>query len=147
MKGIFFVAALTAAIAVSAAEVNIDKTAMGSGAPGQTFSNVGVENAKPVNHSPSVLHAPQYLPFYPTAAVIWPRVIEVPCIKAADGALQCEEYHWSPSMGRAEYLFFTPVVKEPAPSAVVREVVKETVVVPGPERIILKEVPVKPKKE
>lgn len=147
MKGIFFVAALTAAFAVSAAEINIGRTGMGSGTPGQTFGNAGVENARPVNHAPSVLHAPQYMPFYPTAAVIWPRVIEVPCTKEPSGNLLCEEYHWSPSMGRAEYLFIAPVVKEPVAPTVVREVVKETVVVPGPERIVLKEVPVKPKKE
>lgn len=143
MKTLFIMAALAASGAAFAAKVEIERTGLGSGTPSTTLSNTGVENALPVNHAPNVLHAPQYLPYYPTAAVIWPRIIEVPCTKSAAGNLLCEEYHWSPSMGRGEYLFFVPVVKE-APKPVI---VKETVVVPGPERIILKEVPVKPKKE
>lgn len=143
MKTMFIMAALAASMAATAAPVSIERTGLGSGTPSTTLANTGVENVVPVNHAPEVFHTPQYLPYYPTAAVIWPRIIEVPCTKSASGALVCEEYQWAPSMGRGEYLFFTPVVKQASAPVVV----KETVVVPGPERIILKEVPVKPKKE
>lgn len=55
---------------------------------------------------------PQYLPYYPTAATIWPRVIEVPCVREKDGKLTCEGYNWTPAMGRGEYLFIMPKVTE-----------------------------------
>ncbi len=138
---------IVAAFAVStsfAAQVDLSKHVLGSGTP--AFNASGYENAKIVENTRvenKILHSPQYMPNYPTAAPIWPRVVEVPCTKAANGDLKCEGYNWAPSMGRGEYLFVTPVVKE-APKATV---VKETVVVPGPERVIIKEVPVKKIKE
>lgn len=80
------------------------------------------------------IHVPQYMPYYPTAAVIWPRVVEVPCEKTEAGELRCEGYNWTPAMGRGEYLFFVPKVRnEPLP--------------PAPPVIIYKEVPVKKGKE
>lgn len=141
MKKLFIMAALAVSTTAFAAEVNINRTGFGTGTPAFSFGNSGLENAKVVNHDVSVLHAPQYMPYYPTAAVIWPRVVEVPCTKAADGKLTCDKYEWTPAMGRAEYLFITPVVKvEPKPV-----IVKE--LVPGPTVTVYKEVPVKPKNE
>ena len=75
---------------------------------------------------------PQYLPYYPTAAVIWPRVVEVPCEQGADGKMICEGYNWTPAMGRAEYLFIMPKLKK-APT-VTNTIINNTVI---------KEVPVK----
>ena len=84
-----------------------------------------------------VLHVPQYLPGFPTAATIWPRIVEVNC-ESNKGQLQCEGFHWTPDMGRAEYLFITPkVVEKPAP------VIVEKIV----EKKVLVEVPVKKKPE
>jgi hypothetical protein len=143
MKSIFIMAALAVSSTAFAGQVVISNQGLGSGTPAQAFTNATVENAAPVVSNEPFLHAPQYLPYYPTAAVIWPRAIEVPCTKVGANDLLCDDYYWTPAMGRGEYLFFTPVVKE-APKPVI---VKETVVIPGPERIILKEVPVKPKKE
>lgn len=51
-----------------------------------------------------VYHAPQYMPGYPTAATIWPRVVEVKCQNDV-----CEGYQNTPALGRGEYLFFKPV--------------------------------------
>lgn len=51
-----------------------------------------------------VYHVPQYMPGYPTAATIWPRVVEVKCQNNA-----CEGYQNTPALGRGEYLFFKPV--------------------------------------
>lgn len=85
---------------------------------------------------------PQYLPYYPTAATIWPRVVEIQC-DMKDGVMQCDGYNWSPDMGRAEYLFVTPVVRKPVlvNAPVTNTIIKET------EKIIYKEVPVKKGKE
>jgi hypothetical protein len=84
-------------------QVEISRMFLGSGEPGQP----GFENATAVYNN--VYHAPQYLPGFPTAATIWPRVIEVPC-RQVGASLQCEGYHWTPRMGRGEYLYFTPVL-------------------------------------
>ena len=51
-----------------------------------------------------VYHVPQYMPGYPTAATIWPRVVEVKCQNDL-----CEGYENTPALGRGEYLFFKPV--------------------------------------
>jgi hypothetical protein len=114
--------------------VNLTKEQLGNAGPPAAAVTVGNEAALGVGDS--MYHAPQYLPYHPTAATIWPRVVEVPCIKAEDGTLTCEGFHWLPEMGRAEYLFVIPKVKEVPPPKVV------TV-----EKKVFIEVPVKKKKE
>lgn len=54
---------------------------------------------------------PQYLPYYPTSAPIWPRVVEVQCDETKSGTLQCDGYNWTPAMGRGEYLFVVPKIR------------------------------------
>ena len=79
---------------------------------------------------------PQYMPGHPTAATIYPRVVDVNCTKG-DKVLNCEGYNWAPSMGRGEYLFIRPhMVKKLDPAAPV-VVYKEVPVV------VYKEVPAK----
>lgn len=97
------VAAGALACGALAQTVRIERTPYGSGEPGQG----GAEAAVRVENN--IYHAPQYLPGYPTAASLWPRVIRVQCQQAGD-ALQCDGYHWAEWMGRAEYLYFTPVI-------------------------------------
>ena len=75
------------------------------GSPGEPG---GYENAERVLGD--VYHVPQFLPGYPTSATLWPRVIDVPCTRAAGGEIQCQGYQWLPKYGRAEYLFFRPVL-------------------------------------
>lgn len=94
--------ALAAAAASGAPDVSIARLPMGSGAPGQP----GFENADMVENN--IYHAPQYLPGHPTARTIWARVVYVSCRRVSE-AVECDGYHWSPAMGRAEYLYFTPV--------------------------------------
>jgi hypothetical protein len=95
--------------------VEIERLDFGSGEPEQR----GFENATAVLND--VYHAPQYLPGLPTAASIWPRVVEVPCTRAPSGTLQCKGYQWLPTYGRAEYLYFRPVVAA-APVALAPEI-------------------------
>lgn len=124
-----------------ATNLTIERNTLGSGAPSNMVG--GFENATPILQN-DIFHAPQYLPYHPTAASIWPRVVEVDCKRAAGATndLVCQGYNWSPAMGRAEYLFIKPRIVTP-----VQPIVTPPVVVPGPERIILKEVPVKKKRE
>lgn len=118
--------------------INVQRHALGSGEPGQR----GFELSNPVLQN-NIFHGPQYMPHFPTAATIWPRVIEVNCTVDR----KCEGYNWAPSMGRAEYLFVTPRMVVPPKPVIVEKIVEKIVVVPGPERIILKEVPIKKLKE
>lgn len=96
--------------------VTIENQSYGSGTPGVN----GYEKAIAVDND--YLHAPQYMAAFPTAATIWPRVVEVPCVKEA-GVLKCQGYTWQPKMGRGEYLFFKPIIQEvqvPVPPQIVK---------------------------
>lgn len=95
--------------------VEIQRLYLGSGEPGQP----GFENATLVVND--VYHVPQYLPGRPTAASIWPRVIDVPCTRLASGGLRCQGYAWRPGIGRAEYLYFRPVVVASTPVGAERD--------------------------
>lgn len=106
MKISFQFALTTVALIVTpaaSADVEIDRVQWGSGEPGRA----GLENAIEVSNN--TFHVPQYLPGSPTAASIWPRVVEVLC-RQAGPTLNCDGYRWKPAMGRGEYLYFTPVV-------------------------------------
>lgn len=115
----------------SADDTTIYNTPLGSGTPGAASK---LDDANPVMDG--MYHAPQYMPGYPTAATLFPRVVDVECTNADNLAtggtgLVCNNYNWSPAMGRGEYLFIRPTVVQP-------------VATPEPKVItIIKEVPVK----
>ncbi|MBO9676695.1 MAG: hypothetical protein J7556_00590 [Acidovorax sp.] len=85
----------------NAADLMIERVPFGSGMQ----NAAGPENAQPVADF-GVWHAPQYMPGYPTAATIWPRVVLVQCKGGT-----CDGYAITPNMGSGEYLFFKPVDK------------------------------------
>lgn len=116
--------------------VPVIREQLGTGTPAPMVT-VGTEWAKIVDDG--YYHTPQQMAGFPTAATIWPRVVEVPCTLGEHGVV-CEGYNWTPKMGRGEYLFIKPVYKEPP---VPQIIVKETVV----EKRVLVEVPVKHGKE
>jgi hypothetical protein len=89
--------------------VEIQRLFLGSGEPGRA----GYENATLVVND--VFHVPQYLPGWPTARSIWARVVDVPCAALASGGLRCQGYSWTPALGRAEYLYFRPVLAAATP--------------------------------
>ncbi|MDP9601083.1 hypothetical protein ABL840_21655 [Variovorax sp. NFACC27] len=95
--------ATTAAAAASVAQptLRVERMNMGSGLQNAR----GTENAEAVG-SLGVWHVPQYMPGYPTAATIWPRVIVIQCTNDL-----CAGYEVTPEMGRGEYLFFVPAGK------------------------------------
>lgn len=127
---------LMASTAASAQLVAIDRVPYGSGTPGLD----GIENALRMDND--IYHAPQYLPNFPTAASIWPRVVEVPCKELVDHSLVCEGFNWTPKMGRGEYLFFKPTIVPAQPQIVERIIERQ-----GPPLVILKEVPIKRKSQ
>lgn len=122
MKKLFIMAVLVASSATFAADVNLGRVVNGSGTPGVQ----GVENASVVDNAKvqnDILHTPQYMPGFPTAGTIWPRVIDVPCVREANGDLKCDGYKWTPNLGRGEYLFVTPRVTEPVKPLIQKELV------------------------
>jgi hypothetical protein len=137
MNKLILTAALALMASVAGAQtVSIGNVQLGSGTPGEQ----GKEPAVPWESN--ISHAAQYLPGYPTAAVIFPRVVEVKCDSVDGKLINCDGYTWTPNMGRAEYLMIKPVAR-PVPQVQVKEVVKE---VPK-EVIVYKEVPAKKGKE
>lgn len=123
---------LAVACTLSSADSAINQRVLGSGSPSNTG---GVENAFQV--LPGVYHSPQYLPHWPTAATLWPRVIDIEC----EDLKNCPAYNYAVAHGRAEYLFYRPVpVKAPVP------LVNVTCEAPAP-RIVLQEVACKGKGE
>lgn len=115
---LWVVFACVVAYNANAADTTINQIQLGSGVP----SGEKLTNAPHVMDG--MYHAPQYLPGHPTAATIWPRVVDVECSKAEDlsrpngEGVVCNGYNWAPSMGRGEYIFIRPRFKdEPAPPA------------------------------
>lgn len=116
-------------------ELPVIRNQLGTGTP-SVMDTSGMENASYVDDG--YYHVPQYMPNFPTAATIWPRVIEVGCKKTLAGVV-CDGYHWSPEFGRGEYLFFVPKMKE--------EPVIPKILPPAPSQIVYIEVPDKKKGE
>jgi hypothetical protein len=121
MKLITIVMLLVPMVAV-AGNTEIVNTPLGSGAPG----SINNEPAFVVQND--IYHAPQYMPGFPTAATIWPRIVKVKCQKT-DDTVVCDGYNWSPAMGRGEYLFFVPHFEPtPTPLATPEPIIIERIV-------------------
>jgi hypothetical protein len=123
MKSILFPVLLFLAASVEAQtramyagdSIAIEREPLGSGTPSQGY----VTGEEPARHvADGLYHVPNYLPGFPTAATIWPRVIPVDCTRDRQGKVACNGYPVLPETGRGEYLFVQPierVVPEPAP--------------------------------
>ena len=110
MRKLILSLALVVLAGSAMAQVGVHRVENGSGQPNAT----GIENADKWDQG--VYHAPQYMPGYPTAATLWPRVIDVPCTKVS-GTIICNGYNWTPDMGRGEYLMIHPMIAEPVKPA------------------------------
>jgi hypothetical protein len=130
MKKITIAIAMLAATAAMA-QVGISNQALGSGTPGAATAEASTR------WDGDIYHSPQYMPGHPTAATLYPRVVDVECKRTGD-SLNCKGYNWSPDMGRGEYLMFRPVIVEEAkPQVITNTVIRE----------VLVEVPAKPKNQ
>jgi len=98
--------------------VIIQQKSFGSGTPGTTGGTTATSSLPD-----GLYYAPQYLPGFPTAATIWPRVVDVNCVKS-DADIKCAGYEWLPELGRGEYLYIRPNVKD-APIKVIPVVKKK----------------------
>lgn len=107
------VSGLLVSSAFAAGDIQIQSREFGSGTPGIKAPQKATEVQD------GLYLAPQYLPGSPTAATIYPRVIDVKCVRQVTGEAVCEGYNWTPDMGRSEYLLIRPSIKElPAPPVV-----------------------------
>ena len=121
LLGFLCLAALLYVASVHAeANVFVERQALGSG----NLSN-GYEQAH--NMPDNLVHVPNYLPGFPTAATIWPRVVTVTC--SDDGSVVlCNGYNVNQySIGRGEYLFAKPVMVATVTAAVVAPVIVKPV--------------------
>lgn len=73
MKKLILSAILIGLAGIASAQVNVGRVENGSGQPNLK----GYEGATKWDNN--IYHAPQYMPGYPTAATLFPRVIEVKC--------------------------------------------------------------------
>lgn len=134
MKKLILSLALVAATGLAFAQVQIQRNEFGTGTPGAAQ---GFDKATPWTEGSDIYVVPQYLPGYPTAATIWPRVIDVDCEQTdARSPTNCKGFNWLPEMGRAEYLMIRPRIVKPI-------IVQPQII----ERTIIREVPKKPKGE
>jgi len=109
-----------------------------------TFENVPMGTGQPSNKTlgstigmywgNGLFFVPGYLPGYPTAGVLWDRVIDVNCKKVV-GGLYCDgsTLHNQQVGNRGEYILYRPVIQD-TPVTVVE---KQTSVIEKP--IIIKE--------
>lgn len=134
MKKLIVALMVVASASIAAAQdFEVRNEPLGTGLP----LTVGSQVAVPVTDG--LYFVPQYMPGSPTASAIFPRVVDVSCVKTAT-KITCDGYNWLPQYGRAEYLFIRPRIVEP-----IKPVAPQPPIIV--ERIILKEVPVKPKSE
>lgn len=103
--------ALLFAFNTSYAEPTITQHQLGAGMSGAPSKLQGGLKMYGDNKNSGVFFTPQYMPNYPTASTIWPRVEDVDCVKVGHDVV-CDGYDWKPGMGRGEYLMFRPKIKE-----------------------------------
>lgn len=122
------IAPLLTTIACADELVVVNETPLGNSVKQHPWASPVFENSEsPYN---DIKHAPQYLPYYPTAGVVWPRVEELQC-REVSGAVVCDGYEWKPAMGRAEYLYVKPVIQKPVQTPPPKIIEKTTIIESG----------------
>lgn len=88
---------------------DVERHPLGSGTPATGYTE-GEELAHVV--ADGLYHVPNYMPGYPTAAVIWPREVPVECdTRRPADTPSCTGYRVHPATGRGEYIFVRPYAK------------------------------------
>jgi hypothetical protein len=106
-----FISLLLCTQVVFAQDLLINKEPLGSGTPVQVPDHITVGNEIAVLIVDNMYFIPHYLADTPTSANIWARTIQVECERTEAGIV-CDGFNWSPSMGRGEFLYITPHIKE-----------------------------------
>lgn len=87
---------------------------LGSGAPEDFYTpSNGLDVANPV--ASGYFHVPGYMPGFPTAATVWPKLREVDCTRVGE-KIVCDGYQVKPDDGHPEYIYVVPRVKEDLPA-------------------------------
>lgn len=100
----------------NAPAVFIKNEQLGSGGP---LPSVTVGSEQAIYWGDGMYYVPGYYPGYPTAGVMWPRMVEVPCTKNQDGSLSCHGYSVLAQQAgnRGEFILFKPVIQKPVVAA------------------------------
>jgi len=117
--------------------LQIQRIPSGSGVPAAGRTS-GYDTAEYVNGG--LYHVPNWLPFQPTAATIWPRVVAVKC-KSKTGVWFCDGYAVNGILARGEDVYISPllVADDPLPKMVAPVAVAQTPVSAEPvKKTILK---------
>lgn len=94
------------------ADIAVNQKPLGSGdASNKSGMQKGSLMFERQPYSEGVFFTPQYMPGYPTSSTIWPRIVDVDCVKVGHDAV-CDGYNWTPDKGRGEYLMYRPKFKE-----------------------------------
>lgn len=118
MKKILLISLLAfSGLVFAEASVDVEKRALGAGKPA-AFLTLGSDRAVYIDDG--YYFAPQYMPMYPTAGVIWPRIVAVDCDVVGNG-LACDGYEWLPKLGRGEYLFVIPQLRKAPPVSTITQ--------------------------
>ena len=129
MKKLILSLALVVLAGSAMAQVSVTRVENGSGQP----TAIGLEGADKWDQD--IYHAPQYMPGYPTAATLWPRVVDVPC-KQVGNNITCNGYEWTPDLGRGEYLMIHPVFVEAQKPIIVTNTVTKVIEVPAAPAVL-----------
>lgn len=96
----------------NAPSVFIQNVQMGTGVP---TPSVAIGSEKASYWGDGLYYVPGYYPGYPTAQVLWPRMVEVPCTKNPNGSILCQGFSiLSQQVGyRGDFILFKPVFHSP----------------------------------
>ena len=118
MKSALLAVLLFSTTAFAAPTVIIKNEPLGDGPPDQ---NVTIGGTIAHYWGDGLYEVPGYMPGYPTASVLWPRVVSVPCVQQSDGVLECKGYEIQDQQWnhRGEYILFRPHLIPPLAPPVV----------------------------
>ncbi len=118
MKRILFGISIWLMAALAHAAVVINNEPLGDGPPSHTMT---VGTTKAYYWGDGLYFVPGYMPGWPTAATMWPRVVTVKCVKETDGTIHCDGYEIRDQQiqHRGEYILFRPIIVDPPKPPVV----------------------------
>jgi hypothetical protein len=97
------------------ATILVKRVPFGSGTPGPDDGASPVKGYDVAEAVGSGLYqVPGYLPYRPSAGVLYPRVVQVKCVIAfgllSTESWTCDGYSISPALGRGEYILIQPIL-------------------------------------
>ena len=103
MRKLLVSLALVAVSTVASAQHNVQNALLGTG-------NDDALTTKSFEVYNDIYHVPQYMPGFPTAATIWPRVVKTKCTWTGR-SMYCDAIRHADYGYRTEYLYFSEQAK------------------------------------